>query len=174
MRSSRRIVEYLASFDRGKVEAAEILRPGDRRLRIEQPPLLSLDHKGRQNSGAVGSRVDPDAIGSFLHPLGDRMTVNDHETVVGTIAQKWFADPPQIELTLAVKGNAGPHARVDKEIVAEVPAADEVFKEFHVVLGDGVANASESLVLVEKRDFGRINSVALEAFGTTKAEPVRD
>jgi hypothetical protein len=63
---------------------------------------------------------------------------------------------------------------VDKEVVAKAEAAGEVFKEFYVVLRDGVPDASYSFVLVEKRDFGGINSVALEAFSTPKAEPVGD
>src|SRR5206468_7344528 len=108
--------------------------------RVEQPAFGSLDRKGRQNSAAVGPRVDADPVRPLLDGLGDGVAMDDDEAVIAVIVEERFADPPQVGLALLVELDARPNAGMDEQIVAEAAAVGEALKELDVRPRDRGAN----------------------------------
>src|SRR4051794_33635018 len=102
---------------------------------VEEPPVRPLDCKRGEHAGAIGARVDSDAIRALIHLLRDGVAVDDDEPIIGSlVGEEWVTNPPQIRLALLVNRNSGANARVDEQIVTKSAAIHEAFKEFDVLL----------------------------------------
>lgn len=137
------------------------------------PTAIPFYGQSCQHSAPVGARIDPDAVGPLLDLGADRVTMDDHEAVLGFVRQEWLADPSKVELTLLVDLNSRPDSGMDKQVVAETAGIDERSQELSVPVGNGVTNCSHCRSVARRCDTARVRSVASQALRPAKAKPAR-
>ena len=85
----------------------------------EVAPFRAIQHDRCQHTRPVGARVYADPVGTFVHLVPDRMSVDHHHAMIAFIAEEFVPNPSQVGERLPVEGYTGPDARVDKDIIAD-------------------------------------------------------
>src|SRR5215217_5051738 len=106
----------------------------------KEPALVVLDGDGGKVSSDIGAGIDADPVAAFLDPVGDRVAVDDDESMLLAVAEEGLADPAQVLHMLIVDRDAGANAGMDEEIVAEAERVAEAFQELAVGARHGGAD----------------------------------
>lgn len=99
--------------------------------------LLAVKHDGGQRAAVSGAAVDVDAVAVMRGVVKRCVAVDDKETVVARVFEKARAYPDKIGFALAVHGDAGADARVDKDHLTALQPCRAVFEKGAVGMGDG-------------------------------------
>lgn len=102
------------------------------------------------------------------------MAVDDDEAVVGIVQEERFADPAEVRLLLLVKLDSGPDPGMDEKELAETAAVDEALEKLDMFPRHGIPHNRQGIIFAQAAKRFRVDTVALEAFGTTEPTPFGD
>ena len=142
--------------------------------RVEKPPLRAFDCQRRQDTCAIGTSVDSDAVGSLVDIPRNGVAMDDYEAMVAVIRKERITNPAQVGLKLLLNFNSRADACMDEQIITEAAAIDKTFEEFDMTCGNGGLCKFNYRFRQPTSKLRRLDAVTFEALQSAKLKPAGD